>query len=342
MPSATPDRLIRAPAAVDVAVAVAASIGRPLGPDEPIAVAVSGGSDSLALLLLAHAAFGDRVRVLTVDHQLRAAGAAEAAAVAAHAAALGVPHATLPWLDDKPAANLQAAARTARYTLMRDWCAANGVVWLATAHHRDDQAETLLLRLARGAGTGGLGGIRARRGLGSGVTLLRPQLAASKADLAAIVAAAGWTAADDPSNAAPRFDRTHARALLAATPWLAPHRLAASAAHLADAEATLTWAADLAWRSRVEATGTVIVVDAGGLPHDLARRLIVRAVATLDAAAVVRGGGVERLLRHLTAGRGGTLARVAARPLTRDGVTFWTFRRAPERRDPPGAAAGRR
>lgn len=318
--------------ATSLAAAVAALLGRPLGDAEPFAVAVSGGPDSLALLLLAHVAFGDRVRALTVDHGLRAAAAAEAARVAAYAAALGLPHATLRWAGPHPAANLQAAAREARYALLRDWCADHGVAWLATAHHRDDAAETLLLRLARGAGTGGLSGIRARRDLGRGVTLLRPLLASTRADLAAVAAAAGWAAADDPSNRDPRFDRTRARGLLATTPWLDPGRLAASAAHLADAEAALVWAADAAWRSRVEVGADVITVDAAGLPHDLVRRLLLRAVTTLVPAAVCRGDGVERVLRHLAIGRGGTIAGVAVRVVVRHGAPQWALRRAPPRR----------
>ncbi len=318
----------------DFADSLTALIGRPLGETEAIAVAVSGGPDSLALLLLAYTAFGHRVRALTVDHGLRPAGADEAAAVAGHAAALGVAHATLRWTGPYPAANRQAAARAARYALLGDWCAAHGVAWLATAHHRDDAAETLLLRLARGAGTGGLGGIRAARELGNGVTLLRPLLGWRKADLASIVAAAGWTPADDPSNRDHAFDRTRARALLAATPWLDPARLAASAAHLADAEAALAWASERAWASRVAVAAGTVTVDAAGLPHDLARRLLLRGIATLVPDAAPRGDGVERVLRHLAAGRGGTLAGVALRAASRHGAPVWQLRTAPPRRTP--------
>ena len=229
-------------AKLDLPSRVAALIGRPLGAGEVVAVAVSGGPDSLALLLLAHAAFGPpRVAALTVDHRLRPEAAAEAAQVAGIAAGLGVRHATLSWDDPKPAGNLQAAARTARYALMGRWCADHGVGWLMTAHHRGDVAETLLLRLARGAGLAGLAGPRARRVLRPGGELLRPLLDVDPAALAAVVADAGLTALDDPSNHAARFDRTRARALLARTGWLALARLGAAAAHLADAEAgTLT------------------------------------------------------------------------------------------------------
>lgn len=137
----------------------------PLGPFEReprLAVAVSGGPDSMALLLLAQewaAARGGRVSALTVDHGLRAELSAEAAQVAQWAGLLGVSHVALTWIGDKPTADIQAAAREARYCLLEEWCAASGVFHLLLAHHRDDQAETFLLRLARGSGLDGLAAI---------------------------------------------------------------------------------------------------------------------------------------------------------------------------------------
>jgi tRNA(Ile)-lysidine synthase len=302
-------------------------IGRPLGERERLAVAVSGGPDSLALLLLAYAAYGHRVTALTVDHRLRAASVDEAAGVAAICAARGIAHTTIAWNGDKPAANLQAAARAARYALLTDWCAAQGVAWLATAHHRDDVAETLLLRLARGAGIGGLAAMRARRPLADSVTLLRPLHEATHAELAAMVAAAGLTAIDDPSNHDPRFDRTAARNLLAAAPWLDPARLAASAAHLADAEAALDWAARLAWDSRAVATPDTVTIDAAGLPHELRRRLAVAALAHLAPAYVPRGPDLDRWLGTLDRGGRATLGGVIA-----TGDKSWRFHFAPKRR----------
>ena len=312
----------------DFADAVTALLGRPLGPDEPFAVALSGGPDSLALLLLARRAFGDRVRAVTVDHGLRPASAAEADDVAAHAATLDLPHATLRWDGPHPAANIHAAARAARYRLMAEWCAASGIAWLATAHHRDDQAETILLRLARGSGSGGLSGIRPQRKLAPGVTLLRPVLTRTKAELGAIVAAAGWVAIDDPSNRAERFDRTHARALLANTPWLDPARLATAAAALAEVEAAVDWTSGVAWAGRATITADGITVDAAGLPRELERRLLVRALVALSPAATPRGPDVDRLLDRLAAGRGGTLAGILVRVNAGD----WDFALAPPRR----------
>jgi tRNA(Ile)-lysidine synthase len=299
----------------DLGAAVAALAGRTLRDDEPLAIAVSGGADSLALLRLAHRVFGDRVRALTVDHGLRPAAAAEAALVADYAAALDVPHVTLRWDGPYPAANLQAAAREARYTLMGDWCSTQGVGWLATAHHADDQAE-----------------IRARRPLCAGVEVLRPLLGATKADLAAIVAAAGWIAVDDPSNRAARFDRTHARTLLAATPWLDRGRLAASAAHLAEVEAALCWTAEMAWRGHAVVTSDAVTLDAAGLPRELARRLLLRAVTALVPGATLRGDGIDRVLQHLAIGSGGTIAGVSVRACDSGNGPKWTFKIAAPRR----------
>jgi len=302
---------------------VASLLGRPLAASEPVAVAVSGGPDSLALLLLAERAFGPATRALTVDHGLRPESAAEAAGVAGICARLGVPHATLVWTGAKPAANRQAAARAARYRLMGDWCAANGVAVLMTAHHADDQAETLLMRLARGSGSAGLAGIRMVNKINPEVTLLRPLLDMRCKMLKNLVADAGLAAIDDPSNADPAYDRTAARAVLAGVPWLDPRRLAASAAHLREADDALAWAADLGWRSRATRDRGAILVDAAGLPDELVRRLVVRALAELGVADP-DGPAVARLIVRLAADGTATLGGVRA-----SGGAVWRFAPAP-------------
>ena len=291
---------------------------------EPFAVAVSGGPDSLALLLLARAAHPGQFSALTVDHGLRAEAAAEAAMLADVCTGLGVPHATLRWEGAKPIANIQAEARTARYALMGEWCAAHGVPWLLTGHHADDQAETLLMRLARGSGSAGLAAIRSARPLRPAVTILRPLLAVRRDDLRAVVDAAGLEPVDDPANRSPAYDRTAARALLAATPWLDADRLAAAAANLADAEAALAWAADLAWESRVRTLDEMLEVDATGLPRELRRRLAARALETLGATPP--GPEIDRMLARLDTGGTATLAGIQGR-----GGPMWTFRRVSKR-----------
>ena len=297
----------------DLAALIAAALGRPVAPGEQLAIATSGGPDSLALLTLAAAAFPGRVTALTVDHRLRPESAAEAEAVAAQCTARGLPQVTLARDGPDFVANRQARARAARYALMGDWCASHGHTLLLTAHHADDQAETLLMRLNRGSGSDGLAGIRAARLVRPGVMLVRPLLGVRKAELVAIAAAGGWQVADDPSNRDPRHDRTHIRALLAATSALDAAALAASAAHLADEAEALAWAADLAWAGRVREADGTLQVDAGGLPAALAHRLLARAVETL-AGRPARGGDVARLAARLGAGQVGTLGGVRASP----------------------------
>lgn len=279
----------------------------------PVAVAVSGGGDSLTLLWLAARALPGRVTAMTVDHGLRAAAADEAALVARCAADAGVPHRLLRLAVAPGPGNLQAQARTARYAAMAEECRRLGIDMLLTAHHADDQAETLLLRLARGSGPGGLAGVRARTVI-DGIKVRRPLLAWRRRDLARVLADAGWQAADDPSNRDPRFDRTQARALLAATPWLEAQRLAASAAHLAEAEDALAWAAARAWESRAVVAEGVVTLDPEALPAEIRRRLLLCGLNAMGVAAP-DGAQVARLQARLCDGRAGTLGGVKARAL---------------------------
>ncbi|MFN3592841.1 MAG: tRNA lysidine(34) synthetase TilS, partial [Thermaurantiacus sp.] len=251
--AATPDGFRRA---------VETLAGHVLQTDARLALAVSGGPDSLAMLWLGARAFGRRAIVLTVDHGLRAEAAAEAAAVCAHAAEMGLDSEVLSVTVKPTGAGLQADARAARYAALGAWCRGQSVRTLLTAHHAEDQAETLLMRLARGSGVAGLAGIRAARPLCADVWLLRPLLDVRKNALASVVAQAGWTAATDPANTDPRHDRTRARALLANATWLRAEALAASAAELAEAEAALAWAEKRAWVSRVSSGPDAILIDA--------------------------------------------------------------------------------
>lgn len=285
-----------------------------------VGLAVSGGPDSLALLLLA-CRVGFDVVAITVDHGLRLEAAEEARRVAALSAKFGVPHETLT-VDVPRAASVQAAARAARYAAMAGWCDDHGVRWLMTAHHADDQAETLLMRLSRGSGLGGMAGIRARRTVeGHAVTLLRPLLGARKADLVALVAEAGITAVDDPSNRSDAYDRTAVRALLAGG-GIDIAGAAATAAHLVEAEAALRWTADEAWAGRASVSGDALALDTRGLPAELVRRLVLRAFREIRGVEP-DGPALQRLL----AGGGGSLGGILA-----EGGPLWRFRAEPPRK----------
>ncbi len=206
-----------------------------------MAVGVSGGPDSMALALLTaqwvHAQNGT-LTALTVDHRLRPESTAEAQHVGTILAAHGIPHRILPWEGEKPAADIQGQARHARYGLLEAWCREHHVLHLLLAHHQDDQAETLLLRLGRGSGVEGLAAMPALHE-GPWVRLLRPLLTVPREQLEATVLALGGGVLRDPSNLNPRFSRVRLRQRmpLLAQEGLTPERLAATAAHLSRARA---------------------------------------------------------------------------------------------------------
>jgi tRNA(Ile)-lysidine synthase len=184
--------------------------------EQHIALAVSGGSDSMALLRLAvqWAKGSPKISVLTVDHGLRPEAAVEASKVAAWCDSLALDHHTLRWQGVKPKTGLQAKARAARYDLMSNWCKANGVKFLLTGHTLDDQAETVLMRQARTDTAESLAGIWETVDW-AGVKLFRPLLGQSRSDLRAYLKGIGQPWIDDPSNDDVRFERVQVRQTLA-------------------------------------------------------------------------------------------------------------------------------
>jgi tRNA(Ile)-lysidine synthase len=192
-----------------------------LGPFEPapqLAVGVSGGADSLALTLLLDEwarSCGGAVHAFTVDHGLRPGSAAEAEQVGVWLERRGIAHAVLAWRGDKPTTGLMEAARFARRDLLTRACRERGLLHLCLGHHQDDQAETVLLRLAKGSGVDGLGGM-APLAETPHVRLLRPLLDQPKDRLRSTCARFGQTVVEDPSNLDPRFARPRLRAVAAA------------------------------------------------------------------------------------------------------------------------------
>jgi tRNA(Ile)-lysidine synthase len=183
-----------------------------------IVLAVSGGPDSIALMWLAARwrgtlARGPRLIAVTVDHGLRAEAAAEARDVKRLARTLDLPHRTMRWTGEKPKTGLPAAARTARYRLLAQAARASGATHILTAHTRDDQAETLLMRLLRGSGIGGLAAM-ARESERDGVRLARPFLQVSKSQLVATLKKAKIGFADDPTNRDTNFTRPRLREIM--------------------------------------------------------------------------------------------------------------------------------
>jgi tRNA(Ile)-lysidine synthase len=180
-----------------------------------VAIAVSGGSDSMALLRMLLEWVSTQSKppvfsVLTVDHRLRSESAEEALAVASWCAGVGVRHMILPWVGEKPTTGIQAKARAARYELMTHWCIENGVPVLLTGHTADDQNETVIMRGQRTQSLRSLAGIWPQREW-NGIKILRPLLELKREDLRAFLISVGQDWLDDPSNDNRRFERVRIR-----------------------------------------------------------------------------------------------------------------------------------
>jgi tRNA(Ile)-lysidine synthase len=295
-----------------------------------LGVAISGGPDSLALLLLAEAAAPGRVRAATVDHGLRAESGDEAAFVAELCEKRGIAHFILPVEVTRAGRGLQAAAREARYTALGGWMRREHIGALLTAHHADDQAETLLMRLNRGAGLGGLAGIRASAPFppgGEGARLCRPLLGWRREELAEIVRGSGLVPIDDPSNADEAYDRVRMRRRLAEAPWLDAAALARSAAALAEAEEALEMVADRLFAERARRDGKALHLDPHDVPGELLRRLVLRGLRATVGGEAPRGEQVAALIADLGRRRIVTLAGVKC-----SGGRMWRFEPAPRRR----------
>lgn len=248
---------------------LADELGALLGPDFPpqVGLAVSGGGDSMAMLHLVAGwarPMGVGVQVVTVDHGLRRESAAEAALVAEECAGLGLPQATLTWDGWDGQGNLQDAARQARLRLIGDWPDRPGHVLFA--HTQDDQAETLLMRLARGSGVDGLAAMAARRDMG-GWQLLRPLLGVTRAELRHYADTLRIPYVDDPSNADPAFARVRMRHMIGQE-GLDCATLAETAQRMARAKTALERRATDVWAqiSRPARLPGTIELDADALP----------------------------------------------------------------------------
>ncbi|MET0481379.1 MAG: tRNA lysidine(34) synthetase TilS [Aestuariivirgaceae bacterium] len=297
-----------------ITVAESASLLALLLAFESVALAVSGGSDSVAMMTLvaewarSHPA-APRLAVLTVDHGLRPESSVEAQRVVAWAAALGLDGHCLRWDGGKPPSGLQAAARDARYRLMRQWCVRHGFGPIVTAHTLDDQAETLVMRLARGSGVEGLGAMPAESR--EPWHVLRPFLTVPRARLRATLAARGLPFMEDPSNRNRTFERVRTRELLA---MLAEAGLSGS--HIALAAARLRRANEALEHQLREAEQALLAVAPEGsasldrdglmaLPAEIRIRLLGRAIARFGGRqSAPRLASLEALERWVAASEG--------------------------------------
>jgi len=288
-----------------------------LGTLWPGAVAVSGGGDSLALmhLLADWAAAGKRAtpKILTVDHGLTAGSNKRANEVKAQAKKLGLACDVLVWKGAKPKSDIEAAAREARYRLTGQWCRENGIAYLYVAHSQDDQAETFLLRLARGSGLDGLSAMSAVarypvEGF-SGLSLVRPLLDSARTDLRRFLKARGIAWHEDPMNTDTRFARVRLRAI-----WpelekagLTTARIAAGARHLGRAREALEGQMEQLLRSATRQEGPRVLIDGAMLiaaPRELGLRALASLLKTVGGQAYrPRFEQLEALFDSLADGR---------------------------------------
>lgn len=323
-----------------IATAMASTVANPVDPElvarfraaldrlnpsgKKIGLAVSGGPDSLAMLLLAHAAIPDGFEVATVNHGIRAEAADECALVETVCQVRGIPCSVFE--VSLAEGNLQSQARDARYAALGDWADRGKFHSIATGHHADDQAETLLMRLNRGSGVAGLAGVRATRRLDQfEAQIIRPLLGFRRSELLQVVEDAGLDYARDPSNLDDRFDRVRMRKALADADWIDPSALAISASNLADAYDALQDYAALLWADHVRQVEGGFVLSPC-TSREMNRRLLARIMEQFGSRP--RGGDVARLLMRLERGEDGNVGGILARVKADE----WIFRPEPPRK----------
>jgi tRNA(Ile)-lysidine synthase len=288
-----------------------------------ILCAVSGGPDSLALLILLHKTMPDRVVAATVDHALRPESADEAQYVQRMCKDMHVPHVILSPAE-KISGNIQSSARHARYALLTQAAEQHDCAYIATAHHADDQLETVLMRLARGSGVDGLSAIRSTNG-----KILRPLLGFTKDELISICVTAGLNPVEDPSNVNTDFERVAMRNWLANTqhPFRAD-RAGRTASALAEASEALNWMTETLTQERVQRETDAIICDARDVPREIQRRLLIHCLQLMEPELAPRGDAIDRLLSELSDGRTATMGAVKC-----EGGDNWRFSMAPPRRN---------
>jgi len=312
-----------------------------------LVIAASGGPDSTALLVLA-AGWAKRLKkppkllAVTVDHGLRPQAAAEAASVKRLARRLGVPHRTVRWRGDKPKTGLQEAARLARYRLLAETAARARYAHVLTAHTLDDQAETVLFRLARGSGLTGLAGMATASLLPidteTQVFIVRPLLHIAKARLVATLRAAEIAYSEDPSNLDPKFTRARLRVLMPALAreGLDARGLSRLAARMRRADTAIEFAVRAARAALVPAAWPrrgPIEFDAAkfrGLPAEVGLRLLGRAIAHSGNEGPVELGKLEAMYNAVR--RESRLRRTLAGAVITVAGARLSVERAPARR----------
>lgn len=309
------------------------SVGSVLGhtPPQRLGVAVSGGGDSVALLavLAAYARAHDiELHVVTVDHGIRPEAKQEISFVRDLCARWDLPHHVEYWTGWNEQGNFQATARDARYALMSDWAHANNISHIALGHTADDQAETFVMRLARGAGVDGLSAM-APRGISRGITWIRPFLQTKRASLRTYLRSEQLTWCEDPSNENRDYERIKVRDGLAvlSTLGVTIDGLVQVTQNMAKAREALNWQTFIAARDVVKLREGVVMMNKRQFqtqPEEIGRRLLVHSIQWITGSVYgPRGPTVSRTLKSVRAGQTATLDGCQ---VSTTGGLVWIFR----------------
>ena len=290
-------------------------------------IAVSGGPDSMALLWLMASLLPGQVWAATVDHGLRQGSDEEARMVAGFCTREHIPHSTL-----RPAApikgSLQAAARTERYRLLEQWRDANAIDHIVTAHHADDQLETIVMRLNRSSGVGGLAAIRARNG-----ALLRPLLHWRRHQLVELALENDLPFVDDPSNSDNRFDRARLRHALQSQNVIDPEAAARSAQWLTEADEAIDWAVEQLIASWPDASD-IAVIRNDAYPPEMFRRIVALRLRANAAQLAIRGASLDGVIAAMHKGKRAMVGSLLIDPVRGFEGTIWRISAAPRRKPP--------
>ncbi len=305
------------------------------GSTPKIGVAISGGPDSMALLWLMKYHYDGAIFAATIDHGLRKEAAQEAMHVAEICQKLEIKHDILT--PAQPIrGNIQSNARKARYALLEQWAQKNGCDYIATAHHADDQLETMIMRLNRASGIGGLASIRERNG-----NIIRPLLGLRKTDLIQICEAAEIEYSNDPSNHNDDFDRVKIRQWLekceshGLEPIIDPIMAQKSALNLQDANIALEYSSAILANERIEKQADKIILDIADLPIEYQRRLLIQALQQMDNGLQPRGTSLENSIKALNGNNISMIGNIKITPKRTavDGDRpLWILSKAPARR----------
>lgn len=293
-------------------------------------VAVSGGPDSMALLWLMATLLPGQVWAATVDHGLRKGSDEEARMVASFCNREHIPHSTLrPGTPIK--GSLQAAARAERYHLLDQWRGANALDHILTAHHADDQLETIVMRLNRSSGVSGLAAIRSRNGI-----VMRPLLHWRRGELVELALEHDLPFVDDPSNSDNRFDRARLRQALKSQAVLDPAAAARSAGWLAEADDALDWSVERLIACWPDASD-VAVIRNESYPPELFRRIVALRLRANSPQLAVRGASLDGVITAMHKGKRAMVGALLIDPVRGFEGTIWRISAAPRRKLPKKA-----